>query len=49
MMSPAKSMREAVKKRGGENSSVHFPIEKMLDQAAYIKITTKMLKISSIQ
>ena len=39
---PAKSMREAVKKRGGECSSAIFPRENMLDQVAYMKTTTKI-------
>jgi hypothetical protein len=39
---PAKSILEAVKKRGGQCSKVIFPMEKTLDQVAYIKITIKI-------
>jgi len=35
----AKSIRVAVRKRGGECSNASFPREKTLDQAAYIKAT----------
>lgn len=38
-MIPAKIILEAVKNKGGENCRVHLPIEKILDQVAYIKIT----------
>ncbi len=41
-MTPAKSIREAVKNRGGECSKANFAIEKMLDQVAYIKTRVRM-------
>ena len=34
---PARSMREAVRKRGGEWRRVSFPKEKMVDQRAYMR------------
>lgn len=39
---PASSIREAVKNRGGQLSSVHFPKEKTVDQVAYIRIMVKI-------
>jgi hypothetical protein len=39
MSTAANSMREAVRKRGGEYCRASFPREKTLDQAAYIKAT----------
>jgi hypothetical protein len=39
MSTAAKSIREAVRKKGGEYCRASFPREKTLDQAAYIKET----------
>lgn len=39
MSTAANSIREAVRKRGGEYCRASFPREKMLDQAAYIRAT----------
>lgn len=39
MSTAPKSMREAVRKSGGECCRVSFPREKTLDQTAYIKAT----------
>jgi len=38
-MTPAKSIRDAVKKRGGQWTRAIFPRVNMLDQPAYIKMT----------
>ena len=37
-ITPARSIRDAVKKRGGETSRAILASENMLDQVAYIKI-----------
>jgi hypothetical protein len=37
---PAKNMRKPVRKIGGLFSKASFPREKMLDQAAYMKIAS---------
>jgi hypothetical protein len=37
-----KIIREPVKKSGGQCSRVIFPIEKTLDQVAYIRTTVRM-------
>ena len=41
-ITPARSIREAVRKRGGECSRAIFPKENMLDQPAYMKTTIRI-------
>jgi hypothetical protein len=41
-MSPARSMRVPVKKKGEACRSAIFPSEKTLDQSPYIKITARI-------
>ena len=39
---PASNILDAVRKRGGQCSRVIFPIENMLDQVAYIRMTVSI-------